>query len=128
MKGPGTQQIKLFINTSSIKNSKTGKYLKEPSVANSNKYSYHSMVDEVPVREIAGIDPGDKLEKLKAEVDFLEKKRVELIKNMGNEMKKNKGGKLIFIIVLVVGLIIGNFGSKLVGLPEIADNALVSEP
>jgi hypothetical protein len=42
-KGSSAQSVKLFINTDSVRGSKSVKPFNEASIAGTNKYSFHSM-------------------------------------------------------------------------------------
>ena len=43
LKGPAVQHIKIFINTTSVRSSRLGKNMQDPSMVNSGRYSFHSM-------------------------------------------------------------------------------------
>lgn len=126
MKGPTTQSIKLFINTHSVRDSRLGK---ESSVAGSNRYSFHSMVPgQVQTSSRVTVGASDELDRLKSEIDYLEKQRLRLSKDIDGRDKNAKGGIVKYVLLLGAGLVAGNLTSKYTGLNEYIKNNISGPP
>lgn len=48
LKGPAVQHTKIFINTNSVRGALQGKSIQDPSMVNSNRFSFHSMAGAQP--------------------------------------------------------------------------------
>lgn len=68
------------------------------------------------------------MDQLKSETEFLEKQRARLSKDMNGMLKTNKkqGGFIKYVLILGIGVIIGNFSSKYTGLQTQIKNQINS--
>jgi hypothetical protein len=67
------------------------------------------------------------MDKLKSDVEYWEKQRARLLKDMDGMLKtKKKGGYLKYIVILGIGLIVGNVTSKYSGLQTQIQNQITN--